>query len=698
MGHGHSYGPSGTPRAARGTNPHSNNFGGGHSTSAGISPVSTTGHHASAITLGTGAFKGRIPKTNSGDQGDGGFDPERSLGRLVGELGRIIGDEKLPTIPNSPFRPRSRSPLPSAANQTIDPSYLSHCNKHLDSRGSGGKTRPKSSNVLHEQAQESGEQSRKKPLGSSTSYNISRTPVTRKTIAKDKVDRLRMLQNEGKKAANASVRKNPDASADVTGMTALMATPAKGLIFDSLENNDDVGGEPAVNIPHTLATLHARLRALEMESSVSRRRVKELEAEVEKANREVDAARRNGEKKTRKSENEKSALEDLVGSLRADLARITLELEQHKALIVELRQANLSNLKNGDRSFPDPSMNHEIAALRREIERLTEEVCRLGCIVAEGIEVRRRTRGESTMNMEKVEMERLAKKLIEENSDFQRVKADVEKRKAAVDQLKKHEAPIHVPLDSANALFTSIPEPQEAKLVMAHNRSHTSPKTPSLSHAKQHDHVQPSPLASKKSSTPSTPRRHKQEREESSRSRRSKPISSSKALDRSVHSPFPSIMGEDLEREFFSPLPNGIEGMDQNAEIKQVTDEMEPGKLPPQTVLARVVAELEGDFQHYKMVYSELADQYKLLDPASVSAKRHVLADHLREVIDLLELKAGQISDLYDLLAFKDKPIHANGRKIDGRKAKSVDDVMRMVKASLGHEVWERLYIDLKKG
>lgn len=99
--------------------------------------------------------------------------------------------------------------------------------------------------MLHEQAQESGEQSRKKPLGSSTSYNISRTPVTRKTIAKDKVDRLRMLQNEGKKAANASVRKNPDASADVTGMTALMATPAKGLIFDSLENNDDVGGEPA---------------------------------------------------------------------------------------------------------------------------------------------------------------------------------------------------------------------------------------------------------------------------------------------------------------------------------------------------------------------------------------------------------------------------------------------------------------------
>lgn len=72
-------------------------------------------------------------------------------------------------------------------------------------------------------------------------------------------------------------------------------------------------------------------------------------------------------------------------------------------------------------------------------------------------------------------------------------------------------------------------------------------------------------------------------------------------------------MGEDLEREFFSPLPNGIEGMNQNAEIKQVTDEMEPGKLPPQTVLARVVAELEGDFQHYKMYVHLVEDHRKIL-------------------------------------------------------------------------------------
>ena len=38
-------------------------------------------------------------------------------------------------------------------------------------------------------------------------------------------------------------------------------------------------------------------------------------------------------------------------------------------------------------------------------------------------------------------------------------------------------------------------------------------------------------------------------------------------------------------------------------------------------------------------IYTELADQYKLMDPASNVVKRNVLAEHLREVIDILEQK-----------------------------------------------------------
>jgi hypothetical protein len=38
-------------------------------------------------------------------------------------------------------------------------------------------------------------------------------------------------------------------------------------------------------------------------------------------------------------------------------------------------------------------------------------------------------------------------------------------------------------------------------------------------------------------------------------------------------------------------------------------------------------------------IYGELADQYKVLDAASAVAKRNVLAEHLKEVIDTLEQK-----------------------------------------------------------
>ena len=81
--------------------------------------------------------------------------------------------------------------------------------------------------------------------------------------------------------------------------------------------------------------------------------------------------------------------------------------------------------------------------------------------------------------------------------------------------------------------------------------------------------------------------------------------------------------------------------------------------LPPQTVVARVIRELEDDFTHYKRyvivclwdyyikkllflyksVYVELADQYKVMDAVSDVPRRNMLARHLREVVDILEQK-----------------------------------------------------------
>jgi hypothetical protein len=96
------------------------------------------------------------------------------------------------------------------------------------------------------------------------------------------------------------------------------------------------------------------------------------------------------------------------------------------------------------------------------------------------------------------------------------------------------------------------------------------------------------------------------------------------------------------------------------------------------------------------------------LDAASAIAKRHVLAEHLKEVIDTLEQKvscfqlatrsieqadkqADQIASLYDLLTFKDKPDTRHGKP---GVMKSVPDILRMVKESLGEEGLRRLQED----
>lgn len=87
--------------------------------------------------------------------------------------------------------------------------------------------------------------------------------------------------------------------------------------------------------------------------------------------------------------------------------------------------------------------------------------------------------------------------------------------------------------------------------------------------------------------------------------------------------------------------------------------------------------QLFADWRDNVSIYVELADQYKDMDPVSNVVKRNVLADHLREVIDILEQKVriycpylrkatltlastmqgNQIASLYDLLTFKDKPV-----------------------------------------
>lgn len=50
-------------------------------------------------------------------------------------------------------------------------------------------------------------------------------------------------------------------------------------------------------------------------------------------------------------------------------------------------------------------------------------------------------------------------------------------------------------------------------------------------------------------------------------------------------------------------------------------------------------------------IYVELADQYKAMDAASDMGKRNLLANHLREVIDVLEQKVSPSRLFFGILA-----------------------------------------------
>nr|XP_019049225.1 hypothetical protein I302_03006 [Kwoniella bestiolae CBS 10118]OCF28155.1 hypothetical protein I302_03006 [Kwoniella bestiolae CBS 10118] len=716
--HHHFSGPSGTPRASARTSSFAGTAGGQEqSMFIGASPVSTAGHHASAVTLGAGVFG----KMNDGYGNTSEFDPERSLGRLVGELGRVMGSDKLPSRPTSPFSPpRSPSPLPSMHNQPANLSFTLNRNDPLLSPpSSGGEQTITQKQIQHQPTTKSNSNSRfsslarelgdeikqartqqqpqqpRRALSDSTSHNIQNQPLPRPRGkgTNNNADRVKSLQGENRRSASAPSRTTRDNSLDVTGYTNLMATPAKGGEYGTLGKNGEVGGETGANIAGTLATLNARLRALETENSVSRRRVRELEDELEKARAEVEMAKQDGGKRLRDVIGEKSALEDLVKSLRSHLARLTVEVESNKALIAELRTTSSSPPRKNTTVAPgSPSVKSELASLRREIERLTQEVARLGGIVEEGLETRKKARGERTIRMEREEMERLVRQVMDEEHEAQQ-KAGKEKDIVEPSKLRQG---LHTAASTSPTL--APPTVQPVRIAKSTHVPHHLTPPPS-----DDEVLSPTPV-SRSNSRQGSSLGNPQPDTRKSESRRLKSKSSSRvSRDNTAFSagaggpslPFPSIIDDEQEAEFFSPSRKT------QSQARTTTRGMDGEELPPQTVLARVVRELEDDFEHYKMIYSELADQYKLLDPASISSKRHVLAEHLREVIDTLEQKADQIGDLYELLSFADKPLSGDG-DAQGKEGKwvgkSVGDVLRMVKSSMGEEVWGRLESDLGLG
>jgi len=217
-------------------------------------------------------------------------------------------------------------------------------------------------------------------------------------------------------------------------------------------------------------------------------------------------------------------------------------------------------------------VTRELVALRQEVERLGTEVHRLGGIVEQGLETRKKARGEETIRLEGAQVDLI--NLTDE--DVERAQKDVEQRATAAQPSKLRQA-----LHRAGS-----PDPQVVDATFVAAPLPTRPTTRSSPRAPIQPQARPiTPPIEHRSPTSDT----------SGKSRPRGPVEG-------PSSPFPSIREED-EVEFFevSKRAPAKQGKTKSSDNRRKPSPLyQDGEAPPQTVLMRVIGELEADFKHYK--------------------------------------------------------------------------------------------------
>ncbi|KAF4569937.1 hypothetical protein EYR40_008916 [Pleurotus pulmonarius] len=204
---------------------------------------------------------------------------------------------------------------------------------------------------------------------------------------------------------------------DVTGITNAVESPARPHMSYYRYEGDGKPREVDVYFITALNEVQAKLYRLDEENGISRRRVRELEMELEVCKREVarertrvlereemlvqhkvESERRQAkdkgkqkeqddleavERRYREAVEEKKALESLISTLRSHLTRLTSELADHKQILTELREMREADT----RAMQDKGS--EIEHLKQEVERLAGEVEVLRGVVEEGLKERR---------------------------------------------------------------------------------------------------------------------------------------------------------------------------------------------------------------------------------------------------------------------------------------------------------------------
>ncbi|CED82349.1 cep57 cep57-mt-bd: centrosome microtubule-binding domain protein [Phaffia rhodozyma] len=769
------------------------------------SPVSTAGHHASAITLRTGLTGGQHNGRGGGHHHhnqQSGFDSDRELAPIIKDdkglsfgLGDsagespLIGTSGLPlSMANSNANPIGRPKLVDAIAQDFSPrrpSSRSNGNRYSANTAAAART----GSLFPTKIQPPLQESKFEMLARGIESNLPRRqsgPIDRQPMSElsfnesrefNSISSLKRGNSNGQSVARRNANKPGltkkkstsrgqssfaaglgDGKSvlflpDVTGLTdGLVESPArrgKKTVKEG-DHREDSHAYPI----ESLATLSQKLSSLTSENKETLQRVSELELELqttreretaakqewalereylrrelssreqtglERGRREVEETTSAWETRYWEVVQEKKALESLVAELRSEVSRLTKSLQEQTALIEQLREQRALDQAELQRR------GNEIDSLREEVRTLATEVGSLRRVVEDTVGDRRawEQEREQTQAQERERYQDQLQRQFQQQQEQQRetvidqdqdrtirpISPRVGRNKVGADELARLRTTISShqtnkrasPAPLSTATYSERPGSRLSEGLRVAAVSSPTRSPPLLSSSprfasQQLDAVYPAAIPLPRSpdldssSIASSPRRQSRRRAMAEeREKAQKKVLEPIVLETAWASSFEQeelVIDEDqeevpVEKGALSPKIRSREPTTSSSSQQKRADGQEV-RLPPQTVLCRVLRELEVEYEHYKVIYTELADQYKQMDPASNVAKRNILAEHLKEVIDNLEQKGDQIASLYSLLTFADRPLPSTSSTSTAqRKAyRSVQDLLHSVQTS----------------
>lgn len=288
-------------------------------------------------------------------------------------------------------------------------------------------------------------------------------------------------------------------------------------------------------------------------------------------------------------------LEKLVVVLRREVAKVTqewhAEMEQTKQL-----QARLDSMRSSPQTPTSPPLDTMMDGLMRRIGQLETEVGRLRSVVERAVELKDAT------------------------FDGERTIREVSCTSPSHDEANLAQNDTPRPTQYQEGLLAAAYEDARPRQAFARTEEVLVQKPLTPPPSDEDGQISPSPSQGRRSrpdthdSKPSRRPRRNHARIHDSRS--------DEPQDDPAASPFPSIRGERLEKEFFSPqkvragqpaVARDPETQNKPANGEHTTDKTTPlgldtldqalrrddGKLPPQTLVMSVLREIEDDYQHY---------------------------------------------------------------------------------------------------